>query len=222
MLKTLKFSLLSVFALLAIIVACNKSNDITPEEAVDQALFSIQERGGVGRFGCYELVFPVTLSLPDGTTADVDSYDAMKQTLRAFFEANGTHRPHASFVYPISVISQDGDLITVGSEDELRALRVECGGGRFGNHGPRGHGDRGLSCFEIVFPLTIEFPDGTTAEAANRQALHQLIRTWRQNNPGATERPQVTFPITVKMTDDGTLVTVNSREELHDLKAGCE
>lgn len=227
MVKALKFFLLPLVAMLTIFVACDKSNDLSTEELVDQALYSAQERGGMGRFGCYELVFPVTIVLPDSTTAEVNSYEEMKQALRTYFQANGGgghhgNRPHISFQFPISVVSQDGEIITVNSQDELRALREECGGGTFGNHGPQGHGQHGLSCFEIVFPITVLFPDGTTAEAADRQALHLLIRTWRQNNPGATGRPQISFPITVKMDDDGSLVTVNSREELRQLKEDCE
>ncbi len=228
--KSLKFFLLPLIALISIIVACNKSDSTTVEEAVDEVLFSAQERGGMGRFGCYELVFRVTFTLPDSSTATVNSYDEMKQTLRAYFEANGTpgngghhhgNRPKIDFVFPISVISQDGEVITVADELELRALREACAG-TFGNHGPQGHGQHGLSCFEIVFPITIQFPDSTTAEVADRQALHQLVRTWNQANPGLHARPIIVFPISVKMTDDGSIVTVNSREELHDLKESCE
>jgi hypothetical protein len=172
--KSLKFFLLPLIALISIIVACNKSDSTTVEEAVDEVLFSAQERGGMGRFGCYELVFPVTFTLPDSSTATVNSYDEMKQTLRAYFEANGTpgngghhhgNRPKIDFVFPISVISQDGEVITVADELELRALREACAG-TFGNHGPQGHGQHGLSCFEIVFPITIQFPDSTTARGS--------------------------------------------------------
>ena len=229
MLKALKFFFLPLLAVMTIMVACNKSEETNTEELVDQALYSAQERGGMGRFGCYELVFPVTIVLPDGSTAEVDSYEAVKQALRAYFQANGggprPHhgiRPHLAFQFPISVLSEDGDLITVENEAELRQLRADCAGATFGNHGPQGHGQHGLSCFEIVFPLTVEFPDGTTAEAADRQALHQLIRDWRINNPGVMGRPKIVFPLTVKMDDDGSLVTVNSREELRQLKRDCE
>lgn len=227
MIKALKFLFLLALTATAIAVACNKSDEITPDEAVNSTLYSIQERGGMGRLGCFELVFPVTLNLPDGTTAEVDSYDEMIQSFRDFFAANGHlggsgGRPHPSFVFPVSVFSQDGELITVNNEDELHRLRMACGGGRFGQHDPRGHARRWLSCFEIVFPVTIEFPDGTTAQADDRQDLHQLIRAWRQNNPGVDERPTVVFPMTVKMTEDGTLVTVDNREELHRLKESCD
>ncbi|MFN0174996.1 MAG: hypothetical protein ACKVU0_10145 [Saprospiraceae bacterium] len=229
MIKALKLFFLPIVAIMAVMVACNKSTELTTEELVDQALYSAQERGGMGRFGCYELVFPLTIVLPDGSTAEVNSYEEVKQALRAFFEANGggprphhRHRPHLSFEYPISVISQDGDIITVDSEEQLRRLRADCAGATFANHDPRGHGQHGLACFDIVFPIRVGFPDGTVVEVADRQALRLLIRTWRENNPGATERPRILFPLTVKMEDDGSLVTLNSPEELRQLKEDCE
>ena len=236
MLKALKLFFLPLAVILTVLVACDKSSEtsITTDDLVDQALYSAQERGGMGRFGCYELVFPVTVVLPDSSTVEVNSYEEMKQALRNYFDANGGgaqgphhggpghHRPKISFAFPISVLNEDGELITVDSEEALLELREACAGNTFGHHGPQGHGQHGLSCFELVFPITVQFPDSTTASAADRQALHQLIRTWKQNNPGVQGRPQIVFPVTVKMDDDGSLVTVNSREELHQLKEDCE
>ena len=223
--KFLKLFLLPAFAIALMVTACKKNTDVAVEDAIDQALYSAQERGGMGKYGCFELIFPATIVLPDETTVEVNSYDEIKAALRTYFETQGTkphRRPHLSFDYPLSVLSQDGEIITVNSQEELIALRIDCAGATFGNHNPAGHGQHALSCFEIVFPVTLLFPDSTTAEAGSRQELHQLIRQWRQANPGVQGRPQITFPITVKMADDGTLVTVNSREELHQLKEDCE
>ena len=222
MVKTLKLLFLPAALALALFVACNKSDEVTTDDAVDQALYSLQERGGMGRFGCYELVFPVTLTLPDGTTAEVDSYDEMKQTLRNYFDGGGNRRrPHPEFVFPISVVSQDGEVITVNSQDELRVLREACAG-TFDHHGPQGHGQHGLSCFELVFPITLQFPDSTTAQVGSRQEMREQVRAWHAANPGVHERPQVVFPITVQMVDDGTTVTVNNRDELRALKENCD
>lgn len=230
--KALKFFLLPAIAILAMFAACNKESDtLTTDEAVDYSLYSVQDRGGMGRLGCFELVFPVTFNLPDGTPTTVNSYDELKTALRTYFQANGGGtrpngtrpfggRPKIDFVYPIQVISKDGEVIDVADEAALLALRVECAG-TFGNHGWQGHGNGPLSCFEFIFPITVEFPDGSTQSIADRAALRLAIRTWHQANPGATERPHLTFPITVKMTDDGTEVVVNSREELRALKEGC-
>jgi hypothetical protein len=255
--KTLKLLFVPVVALVIALSACTKDGIIaTVTEAVDQALYSVQERGGVGKYGCYELVFPVTVQLPDSTTATVNSYEELKQVLGQYFTSNGTGGPstgeghqgnhgghhgggdhndpgffgdpgqpghpfHVQFIFPISVLNQDGEIVTVENEQQLRDLREACAG-TFGNHGPMGHGDHGLSCFRIVFPITVAFPDSTTAQATDQQNLRQLVHEWRQNNPGVHDRPEIVFPITVVMTADSTQVVLNSRDELHALKESCE
>lgn len=229
--KVIGFLMLSAMFILAIFTACNKTSDVTNvEDLVDESLYSVQDRGGLGRYGCYELVFPVQFTLPDGTVVDANSYDDIKAALRTYFEANGGPGKgrrgdffrKIAFTYPISVVAEDGTVITVNNEQELADLRADCGGGSFGQHGHHGHGQHGLSCFTINFPISIAFPDGTTQEVADRQAMKTAIRTWKAANPTATERPTIVFPISVTMTADSSTVTVNSADELRQLKKDCK
>lgn len=228
---------LLLLAAVGTFVACHKNDTAqTAEDYLDQVLYSVQERGGLGKYGCYELVFPVTVNFPDSTSLAVNSYDEMKDAIRAWFEANGNpsdpghHHHHGgadslghpTLAFPFMVISQDGELITVNNETELHDLKVACGGGTFGHHDHHGHGQHGLACFEIQFPITIAFPDGTTADAADQQALHTLLHDWKHNHPDQNGHPEIVFPIQVIMKDDGTVVTVNSKAELHDLKENCD
>ena len=193
----------------------------------------------MGKYGCYELIFPVTVNFPDSTTQEVNSYDELKDAIRTWYQANGggngggnghhhgNHHnpvdslPHPTLAFPVSVLSPDGEIITVNNESELHDLKEACGGGTFGHHDHHGHGQHGLACFEIQFPITIQFPDSTTAIAADQAALHTLLHDWKHNNPGVSGHPEIVFPIQVVMKDDSTVVTVNSKQELHDLKKGC-
>lgn len=231
----MKFFIFAAVVLLSVFTACNKSEtDELTDDLVDEALYSVQDRGGLGKYGCYELVFPVEFTLPDDTTVSANSYEDIKTALRTYFQANGGPGKHGygkgkrgnffrlvDFTYPISVIDEDGAVITVNSQSELRDLRAACGGGSFGNHGHHGHGQHGLSCFTINFPITIEFPDGTTQEVSDRKDIRTAIRTWKQNNPGVSGHPSIVFPITVTMTADSTEVVVNSKDELRQLKKDC-
>ena len=205
--------------------ACNKADELiseeTTEEFVDSALFTLQEQGNLGKYGCYELVFPITVEFPDGTSATANDYEELGTAIKEWKEANQDVEDRPSFVFPIEVVSEDGEVISVADQEELKALKAECGKGYFGKHGPRGHRGKCNACFEIVFPIDISFPDGTTAEAADRMALKTLIREWKENNPDVEERPEIVFPIDVEM-EDGTIVTVNDLEELKALKESCE
>ncbi|HHM21594.1 MAG TPA: hypothetical protein ENJ20_06180 [Bacteroidetes bacterium] len=216
---------IALLATLAI-TSCDKVTDVVPEETaeqfVDQALYTLQDEGNLGRHGCYELVFPVTVALPDSTTATADSYEELAEIFRTWKEDNPGMTGRPRFVFPIEVINRDGELITVENGFQLRRLRRECIRNWFMNHGPNGHHAQCQPCFKLVFPVTIEFPDGTTAEAENRMELKMLIREWKMDNPGVPGRPHLVFPLQVEMTEDGTIVTVNNREELKELRESCE
>lgn len=52
-------------------VACNKdalsTSTTTLDALADQSLFNLEQRGNLGVHGCYDLVFPVSVKLEDGT-----------------------------------------------------------------------------------------------------------------------------------------------------------
>ncbi len=222
--QSFKFSWLFAFAICALVfTSCSKEETTASDEAdafVDEALFRIQDSGNMGRFGCYELVFPITINYADSSSATLNSYEELKAAIRAYKEANpdATEKPELS--YPLEVLTEEGEIIVVNNQEELRELRSACPRNFFGKNGHRGHRKRGCSCFDLVFPLSIQFPDGTSAEAADRDELKTLARTWKEANPDATERPELVFPVDV-LLDDGTTVTVDSKEALRELKEGC-
>ncbi|MCB0688693.1 MAG: hypothetical protein KDC53_19275 [Saprospiraceae bacterium] len=225
--KTWMFSLLA----LAVLSACNKddslsSGDVTTdniENYVDSVVNEMHERSGCGKFGCFEFVFPITIAFPDGTTTEVADYAALRDALHTYREENPDgERPTLS--YPLDVMTQDGEVVTLASADELDQLRMQCAdslrmeGHRGGHRG--GHGGHDMFCFSVNFPLSIALPDGTTVEVADRVALKDALRSWKEDNPDSTDRPELVFPITVTM-EDGTVVTVESKDDLKDLKDSC-
>lgn len=226
--KKLLFKFSWVFALSAsmLLTYCTKDDNLTSldefevENFIGESLFSLQEEGNCGRFGCYEFVFPVSINFADGTTAEVSSYEELIETLRTWKENNPNAEEKPSLGFPLEVVSEEDEVITVADKEELRELKRECRRNFFGSHGPRGHRNRGQFCFDINYPLTLQFPDGTTAEAADRRALKSLAREWKQNNPEATERPEIVFPIEVTQ-EDGSVVSVADKEALQALKESC-
>lgn len=232
----LNFSLLIALFSLTILTSCNNESteDVTVEQTLDELLedadtdvytaivmFNLQEGASVGPFGCFELVFPITIEFPDAATAEVNDYDELKAEIIAWKDANPDATDRPNFTYPIEVLSSDGELISVNSKDELKDLKKDCKNDfpKFGHHK---YGKCSDPCFDIVFPLTISFPDGTSADAADRAELKALVRDWKEANPDATEKPEIVFPIQVEMEDDGTIVTVNDKDELKALKESCQ
>ncbi|MCB0658966.1 MAG: hypothetical protein KDC57_22640 [Saprospiraceae bacterium] len=228
--KQILGSLLGVFALIAFgLVACQKNNeDLTGVQFyTDNAMDSIHMDGSCGRGGCFEFVYPVTIQFPDGSTQDVATNEEMRTAIHDWKTANPDATARPELVFPLSVIDSSGTVILVETKEELMALAAACKGpgGRHGRgHGPgdRGPngGGHGEACFTPVFPITLVFPDSTTQEVADRQALHEALHTWRADHPGSEGHPEIDFPVTVELTD-GSQVTLNSRDELQALIDSC-
>ena len=205
-----------------VLMSCDKEEDISSdsvENYVDEVVFDMQEEGNCGRFGCYEFVFPITIDFADGSSLEVNDYEALRDAIKAWREANGGgERPTLGF--PLEVIDEDGSIISVDDRAELHALRVECRREFFANHRPLGHRFRGQFCFRINYPITFELPGGELVEVDGPIELKHKIRIWKSNHDATDERPEIQFPITVTM-EDGTEVEVASKEDLQQLKEEC-
>ena len=213
----LKFNFLFAMMSLVFFTACTDENqaleDTDINNFVDTSVEAIDRSGNTGRGGCYELVFPVTIILPDSTTTEVSSYEELKETLRDWKESNPGRCNHPMLSFPVDVIDENGDVITIEDRGQLRRLRIQC-------RRDSTRGERGKHCIKIVFPVSIEFPDETVVEVQNRMEFKQAIRRWKASNPGATDRPHLVFPVTVEL-EDGTQVVVEDREALKALREEC-
>jgi len=60
-------------------VACNKEDvnntaqDVT-EALTDESSFALEQRGNLGKHGCYDLVFPLSIRFSDGSVVAVTSH----------------------------------------------------------------------------------------------------------------------------------------------------
>ena len=230
----------SILFLSLSLVSCKKqglnaSDDITSTETVtDNVAYKMEQSTNSGKFGCFDIVYPVSITLPDeNAVVTVNNRDelvtAIKEWAKSKFGGTGSqhgHRKHTgrgahpTFVLPITVISESGEAITVNTEEELKMLRTSCNKGYFSNGNVKDHTEKGKPCITFNFPVTVQFPDGTTQEAKERSELQAIAKMWHQGNPSTLGHPQLVFPIKVTQKD-GTEATANSREELQALRASC-
>jgi hypothetical protein len=78
-------------------------------------------------------------------------------------------------------------------------------------------------CYELVFPVTVQFPDSTTQEVLSYEELKQAIRDWYESNnqmPRPHNRPHLVFPYEV-ITEDGEVISISNFQELMDLRRAC-
>jgi len=235
-------TLLMILPMMLLFTSCEEEattttgdEELTTEEFTTQALVMMEESGEMGCGGCFTLVYPVTIILPDESELMVFSREEIGEAIAAYLEANPPqdnrpwrplrgYRPQLAFPYEVQL--EDGAILTIESQEDLQIVLEDCGfepnrpwgPGQHGSHGQFGGLNR---CFNIVFPLTLAFPDGTEVTVADREELRTTIREWREANPDAEERPTLAYPFDVEL-QDGTTITVASDEDRADLRDVCE
>lgn len=170
-----------------------------------------------GFIGCYDLEYPVSFVLADGSTATANSVD----DLNSIFDPNN---PPVDFAYPLNLTNLDtGDAATANNEDELNDLLLLCDD--FGGGGP-GTGGGGIcdstnfdfgfiGCYDLVYPVSFTLADGTTATA---NSVDDLSTIFTNNNPPV----DFAYPLSLQNIITGESATANSEAELGDLLLACD
>lgn len=208
---------------LFLFTACEKDDVNVTEDVefyVNSSVFDLENKGNCGKFGCFEFVFPITITIGDSDPIEVEDYAGLRTAIRDWKEANPNSEERPDFAFPLEVMDEEGNLISIASGQELRELARKCRRDFFQRMRHRRGKYRAEMCFRPVYPLSILLPDGTTVSGENPHALKLRVRAWKSENRDSEERPQLVFPIEVEYKD-GTVVTVNSAEEMKALKDEC-
>ncbi len=240
------FAILALLSAGLFITSCSEEADSvvdieTTENFVNQSIYSLQTEGNVGKLGCFEFVFPVSILYPDGTTESVDDYETLRATIKAWFEANAasldlpekdsTRRRGFGYLadipwdmlptldFPVDILTDSAEIVTVEDREQLFELKKTCKKDFYGNRGRHGHG-KGDKCFSLVYPVTLVLPDGSTITGEDRKEIKTQLREWKAENPDNEERPSLQFPVTVELEDDSTQ-EIATQEDLEALKETC-
>ncbi len=82
----------------------------------------------VNRLSCFKYVFPLTVSLADGTTKEVSNQDELNAIIRV-----SKGRGEVKLTFPFKVMKEDGTELTISNRQELARLEASCRKARNGN-----------------------------------------------------------------------------------------
>ena len=74
---------------------------------------------------CFELVYPVTFIMPDGSTiavADRDDWDDVK----SWYDSNPDSEEKPSLQYPVDISYRDGTIQTIDNDEEMGVSKRDC------------------------------------------------------------------------------------------------
>ncbi len=196
------------------IVFDDETVTINSAEGLDRVKRECWEYEDEGR-ECFELVYPVTFIMPDGSSITVatDDEDGW-QEVKDWYDANPESEERPTLEYPVDIVyeTNEGDsTVTINNEEEMEAAKDECQ--------DEWNDDEGRECFELVLPVSFVMPDGSTINVENEEGWGDL-REWYMNNNETEEEPALQYPVNISY-EDGTTMTINSDEEMEAAEADC-
>ena len=72
-----KLSFLACLSFAFILTSCNKG-ELDHKKYSNDLIFSIESETRSGKQGCYELIFPMNIEMPDGEVIETESLEALK------------------------------------------------------------------------------------------------------------------------------------------------
>jgi hypothetical protein len=159
---------------------------------------------------CFELVYPVTYLMPDGSTITVEN-DEDWDPIKNWYDANPNAEGRPELQYPVDVVLDD-ETFTVNSAEEMGEIKREC------------WEDEGRECFALVYPVTFVMSDCSTITVeTDDEAGWQEVKDWYDANPESDERPTLEYPVDIVYEIDAgdSTVTINNESEMEAAKDEC-
>jgi hypothetical protein len=159
---------------------------------------------------CFELVYPVSYLMPDGTSIEASSDDEFGWSeIKNWFNNNSDFEIQIPEIeYPVDIVYNDQELIiTINNKEEMYDAKADCQN----KWEEKYFGD----CFDLLFPITFEMPDGTTISVENDDE-HLEIENWYLENSDLNEKPFLIYPVSIMYNNDveDSIVIIESQEDM--------
>jgi len=164
-------------------------------------------------WNCFDIVYPITIMLPNGSSYLIDSEeDSDLETIKSYYEENQGADERPSIIFPVNIIDHEGETKVINSEEEMEDAYRHCSG--------RDRDKR--ECFGLVFPVTYIMPDGSSYEIADDDDESWAeLKAWYDANPEAEERPELQYPVDIMYESEDRTVTISNEEEMLAAKEEC-
>ena len=166
---------------------------------------------------CFDVEFPISVNLSDGSVVTISNEDELYEGIEEYYEMGDEgNLPEISF--PINIIfyfendnnSEYEEIVEINNYEELEMYFEMC----------EDEEDNwfGFDCIDLVYPVTIESPEGENFSFEDEGSLIEHIETWYDNNPDSNLEFEIVFPLTVEYfsesNDQMETLTIYSEEEM--------
>ena len=173
---------------------------------------------------CFDIEFPITINLSDGSVVTISNDEQLFEGIEDYYEMDESDNlPEINF--PINIIfyyeNENGveyeDLVEIGDYDELEMYFEMCEDEEDINDDEEENWSE-FNCVDLVYPITIESPEGENLSFENEDSLNNYIESWYNSNPNSNQEFELVFPLSIEYfsetTDQLETLIIYSEEEL--------
>ena len=173
---------------------------------------------------CFDIEFPITINLSDGSVVTISNDERLFEGIEDYYEMDESDNlPEINF--PINIIfyyeNENGveyeDLVEIGDYDELEMYFEMCEDEEDINDDEEENWSE-FNCLDLVYPITIESPEGENLSFENEDSLNNYIESWYNSNPNSNQEFELVFPLSIEYfsetTDQLETLIIYSEEEL--------
>lgn len=224
------FTAILLISLGGILFTSCQEDDLTQNETTEkeietraQQVISTMNFNFFDHEDCFTINYPVTLVFPDGSTTQVNSYTQLFKTIQGFITQGGIGGGFPEIAYPFNITLYNQSVITVLDEFHLLEIIEACH-----KVGPSLNVTDNIvisetDCFDYVYPLTVVFPEGTTAEVNSFKELTDLLYEWEYTNDQSDVFPTLQMPFDVIYFEQDSIVkTISDKFQYLNLIVKCE
>ena len=177
---------------------------------------------------CFDIQFPIIITMPDDSQVSVGDEDELYEAVDIYYEISDEYDGLPEINFPINIVfyfenengNEQQEVIEIESYEELEMYFDECT-----EEDDNGWDDESwfeIDCVDLVYPISIENPEGDIIYVESEYYLHEYIDQYYQNcNSNDCGDFSLVYPLTVEYyseTNDQTqILTINSEEELEEL-----
>jgi hypothetical protein len=173
---------------------------------------------------CFDIEFPITINLSDGSVVTISNDEQLFEGIEDYYEMDESDNlPEINF--PINIIfyyeNENGveyeDLVEIVDYDELEMYFEMCEDEEDINDDEEENWSE-FNCLDLVYPITIESPEGENLSFENEDSLNNYIESWYNSNPNSNQEFELVFPLSIEYfsetTDQLETLIIYSEEEL--------
>ena len=179
-------------------------------------------------FMCFDIQFPISVSMPDGSQISIGNEDELYEAVELYYEMSNEYDGLPEINFPINIVfyfdDENGnemeEMVGVGSYEELEMYFEICEDGWDDNDHDWDWDE--MECVELVYPISIENPEGEVITVDSEYELYEYIDQYYQNcnSDDCFGEFELVFPLTIEYysetNEQNQILTISSQEELDE------